>query len=110
MFGKICLKACAKINLCLDIVGVREDGYHLLESVMQSVELHDKVSVSRRKDGEIRVFCNANIDEKSNTAYKAAKVFFENSNLPSKCGATIHIKKRIPSQAGMGGGSAVLKH
>ena len=107
MFGKICLKACAKINLCLDIIGVRSDGYHLLESVMQSVELCDIVSVAKRKDGQIHVLCDAiKIDEKANIAYKAAKIFFENTELPSSCGATIRIKKRIPSQAGMGGGSA----
>ena len=78
MFGKIRLKACAKINLCLDIIGVRQDGYHLLESVMQSVELCDLVSVARRKDGFIRVNCDIiNVDEKSNIAYKAAEEFFE---------------------------------
>ena len=107
MFGSIRLKACAKINLCLDIIRIRKDGYHLIESIMQSLELHDTVSVRRRGDGKIRVFCpGCDIPEKSNVAYKAAKVFFEATDLSASAGATIYIKKRIPSQAGLGGGSA----
>jgi len=107
MFGKIRLKACAKINLCLDIIGIRHDGYHLLESIMQSVELHDTISICRRNDGQIRVICrDIDIPEKANIAYKAADIFFKFSNLDDNAGATIRIKKRIPSQAGLGGGSA----
>ena len=107
MFGRIRLKACAKINLCLDIIGVRQDGYHLIESIMQSIELHDIVSVSRRKDGKIRVFCpDIDVPEQSNIAYKAAVAFFEMSGLCKNLGANIRIKKRIPSKAGLGGGSA----
>jgi len=107
MFGIIRLKAYAKINFCLDIIGTRDDGYHLIESVMQSIDLHDIVTVKRRKDGDIRVVCrNMDLPEKSNTAYKAAEVFFKKANLKCSAGATIEIKKQIPSQAGLGGGSA----
>lgn len=107
MFGRIRLKACAKINLCLDIIGVREDGYHLLESVMQSVDLHDTVRIRRSREKGIRVFCNSiSVPEKSNTAYKAAQAFFRAVGLPEDTGVSIRIIKRIPSQAGMGGGSA----
>ncbi len=100
------LKACAKINLCLDIIGTRADGYHLLESVMQSIELCDRVSV-RRKGKRIRVICDKlNIPQQSNIAYKAAKEFYKSNNISEDDGVCIRIKKQIPSQAGLGGGSA----
>lgn len=107
MLGRIRLKACAKINFCLDIVGVRPDGYHLLESVMQSVDLHDIVTVTRCRKPGVRVFCSQEeIPEKSNTAYRAAEVFLREAQLGDRFGAEIHIRKKIPSQAGLGGGSA----
>ena len=107
MFGRIKLKAYAKVNLCLDIIGKREDGYHLLETVMQSVSLCDAVAVKRTNDGRISVKCSMpNVPEKSNTAYKAAKAFFEHINADKNSGVHIEIKKNIPSQAGLGGGSA----
>lgn len=102
----ISLKACAKINLCLDIIGTRSDGYHLLESIMQSIELSDRVSI-KRKGKRIRVICDAlDLPPQKNIAYKAAKAFYEYNNLSEDDGICIRIKKNIPSQAGLGGGSA----
>ncbi len=99
-------KACAKINLCLDIIGTRDDGYHLLESVMQSVELCDKVRVARRGKG-IRVICpGVDVPQEKNIAYKAAKAFYDATGIPEEKGVTIKIKKNIPHKAGLGGGSA----
>lgn len=106
MFGRLVYKANAKLNLCLDIIGVRPDGYHLIESVMQSVDICDIVSVKKNNKDKIRVFCKGmDIPEEKNIAYKAAKLFFEKANITNR-GVIIKIKKNIPAQAGMGGGSA----
>lgn len=100
------LKACAKINFCLDIIGTRDDGYHLLESVMQSVELCDKVRVTRKGKG-IEVICaGIDVPQEKNIAYKAAKAFYESTGMTEEKGVTIKIKKNIPHKAGLGGGSA----
>jgi len=100
---KLTVKANAKINLSLDITGKRDDGYHLIDTVMQSVSLYDTVTIAPYK--KIKVICNINdVDEKENIAYKAAKLFFEQTDI--KGGAKINIKKCIPAAAGLGGGSA----
>lgn len=107
MFGKFRLKAYAKINLGLDVIGKREDGYHLLETVMQSVDIYDTVSVCRSSIAGISVKCSElSIPQEKNIAYKAATAFFKAVGLPDNTGVTIKIVKRIPSQAGMGGGSS----
>lgn len=95
----------AKLNLYLDITGVRPDGYHLIESVMQSVDLSDVVTIRRADD--IRVSCSDPCipENEKNICYKAAKLFFEELGI-SDGGADIHIEKRIPHGAGLGGGSA----
>lgn len=104
---QITLKAPAKINLSLAITGRRQDGYHLLRSVMQTVSLYDTVSVSKAESAEILIECN--IPEipcdSSNIAYKAATAFFSSTKLPMG-GLRIRLEKQIPSQAGLGGGSA----
>ena len=99
------IKAYAKINLTLDIIGKREDGYHLLCMVMQSVSLYDEVKLSFGEPG-IRVICSKDelSGSKNNTAYKAAELYFLHTGL--KPNVTIHLKKNIPAQAGLGGGSA----
>ena len=104
---KVTVKAYAKINLTLDIVGKREDDYHLLESVMQSVSLHDTVTVTSDDSGEISVSTSNDsiADDKTNIAYRAAEAFFEQTGI-TNTGLDIRIKKRIPTGAGMAGGSA----
>lgn len=111
MAEKLTVRAAAKINLALDVTGKLENGYHTLESVFQSVGLYDEVTVELAED--IAVSCEvpelfAESDEipcdERNIAYKAAKRFFECAGISGGC--HIHIKKGIPSQAGMGGGSA----
>ncbi len=101
------VQAPAKINLFLDIVGKRSDGYHLVNMVMQSVSLFDEITVTVHDgDGDIRISCtDENIPcNETNTAYKAVKYFFEYAEMPLK-DVSVRIKKRIPSQAGMAGGS-----
>ncbi len=97
-------KAYAKLNLCLAVGDKAENGYHYVESVMQSVSLYDTVTVE--KADSITLVCDKAFlptDEK-NLAYKAAKMFFENSTISG--GAHIKLEKSIPVCAGMGGGSA----
>ena len=99
----ISVKAPAKINLFLDIVGRLPNGYHEIESVMQTIDLFDYVKIS--EDEEISVFCSDSaLEGDSNIAFKAAKLFFEKAGIDS--GVKIEIDKRIPKQAGMAGGSA----
>lgn len=98
------LKANAKINLTLDIVGKREDGYHNISSVFQSVSLSDTVYIE--KSDKITVYCDSipSLPMQKNTAYKAAEAFF--SYIGLKGGAEIKIIKSIPELSGLGGGSA----
>ncbi len=95
------LKAYAKVNLTLDIVGKRDDGYHLLDSVFQSVGLFDIVKV--RASHNISVDCDG-VKENENIAFVAAKKFFEFTGISG--GAKIEIEKKIPFLSGLGGGSA----
>lgn len=106
---KVVLKASAKINLLLDILGRRGDGYHLVHMIMQSIDLQDTVTVADTGNpGEIKIICSGNDDvpeNETNIAYKAAKCFFEQSGIENT-GVSIKIKKRIPVAAGLAGGSA----
>lgn len=97
------IRAYAKINVGLDIAGKRDDGYHTIDTVMQSISLFDEITV--KKADNITVECdNSQIENEKNIAYKAAKLFFEATEI--KNGAEIIIKKYIPLAAGIGGGSA----
>ncbi len=95
------IRANAKINLSLSVCGKREDGYHLIDTVMHSVSLYDIVEID--KAYRISVDCS-DIPQEENIAYKAAKLFFETTKINGGC--TINIKKNIPTCAGLGGGSA----
>ena len=101
------IEACAKINLYLKITGRRPDGYHLLESLMQSVTLSDIVDVSIDKSSS-GIFLEADqknipLDQK-NTCFRAAEKWLEASG--EKMLVRIKLQKRIPSEAGLGGASA----
>lgn len=100
------LNVSAKINLSLDVTGKREDGYHNIESIFQSVGIYDTLTVSKLKTSGILISCDTPgvPCDKTNIVYKAAEVFFRHTGI--KCGVGIHIEKRIPSQAGLGGGSS----
>lgn len=92
----------AKINLTLDVVGRREDGYHLLESVMQAVDIGD--TLTAEKAVAITLETDAICPVEKNTAYRAAVAFFAHTGIEG--GVHMTLTKRIPQQAGMGGGSA----
>lgn len=98
-------KAYAKINIALDVVGKREDGYHLLRMIMQTVDIYDLIEVKKNNINEIRILTNKYYlpTDERNLAYKAAKIFMENFKI--KSGVDINIKKNIPVCAGMAGGS-----
>ena len=107
------IKAYAKINISLDIVGKREsDGYHLLKMIMQNIDLYDEISIEKQKEG-ITISCNKSYvpTDSRNLAYKAASLFKETYNIED--GVHIDIVKNIPVSAGLAGGStdaaAVLK-
>lgn len=97
----------AKINLMLDVTGKRDDGYHTLSTIMQSISLADVVSITEGNNGLITVnTSDVSIpSDKNNIAYKAAEKFSEYTNIQYN-GLIIHIQKNVPSQAGLGGGSA----
>ena len=95
------IKANAKVNLSLSVLGKREDGYHELDTVMQSISLYDTVYIE--KSDKIAVECGE-FGGEDNIAFKTAAAFFKASGI--NAGAEIKIEKRIPSAAGMGGGSA----
>ena len=100
------VRANAKINLTLDITGKREDGYHFMYMIMQSVDLADMVTVKLSDGDRIHVTCTGDpIEEENNTAYRAANVFFTACEIAPR-GLDIHIEKNIPMMAGMAGGSA----
>lgn len=99
--------AFAKINLTLDVLDKREDGYHNLKSVMQTVSIRDDVQIDLDTGKPWSLECDMEgipTDER-NLAWKAAKVFFDATGKDPN-GLHIKIKKRIPMEAGMGGGSA----
>lgn len=102
----VTVKGYAKINLHLEVLGIREDGYHSVETIMQSLSLCDDVSVSVTEDGLFTSECNVSgvPADDGNIAVRAAKLFF--SRTGKRGGASIKIEKRIPMAAGLAGGSA----
>ena len=104
---KIQLKAYGKINLGLDVLRKRPDGYHDLEMVMQLVDVYDDIEITKtdRKD-DIKVETDTMVlsNGQDNLAYMAAKLLFEEFDIHQ--GIVIHINKRITIAGGMAGGSA----
>ncbi len=102
------LAAPAKINLVLELVSKRADGYHELKMLMSPINIFDTVKVSRTpKSGEIELICKGSPHVESgptNICHRAAQFFFEKTSVTG--GVLIEITKRIPSGAGMGGGSS----
>ncbi len=102
---KVIKNANAKINLGLDVLRRREDGYHEVKMIMQMVDLYDTLTFESREDDEIHIATNSGklpCDE-NNLIYKAAMVLFE--EVGKKIGVNIHLEKRIPIAGGMAGGS-----
>lgn len=105
MANVIHLKALAKINLGLDVIGTREDGYHLVRMIMQTIDLFDWVTVRKSQKEGISLKTNLNFlpTDEHNIAYQAAELL--KKDFPQIGGVEMHIHKCIPVAAGMAGGS-----
>lgn len=99
-------KAYAKLNLFLDIESKRQNGYHNIVSVMQTVDWYDEIYIKKSVSAEIVLAVDSEGIPcgKDNTAYRAATKYLE--AISERCGVEIEIRKRIPVAAGMAGGSA----
>ncbi|MCL2865685.1 MAG: 4-(cytidine 5'-diphospho)-2-C-methyl-D-erythritol kinase [Lachnospiraceae bacterium] len=100
------LRSLAKINLGLDVLGQKEDGYHLVKMLMQTVYLYDNVYIKKTKAAGVRLSSTLYylpVDER-NIAYKAARMLLEEFQIAT--GVQIHLEKHIPVAAGLAGGSS----
>lgn len=99
--------AFAKINLTLDVLGKREDGYHDIQSIMQTISIRDDVEIDVDTGKPWKLLCSDETipTNEENLAWKAAKVFYETTGKKTD-GIEIRITKRIPIQSGLAGGSA----
>ena len=99
--------AFAKLNLTLDVLGKREDGYHDIKSIMQTISLRDDIEIDLGTGKPWKLLCDKEHipTDETNLAWKAAKLYFDTSGKDPD-GLEIRIVKRIPVQAGLGGGSA----
>jgi 4-diphosphocytidyl-2-C-methyl-D-erythritol kinase len=95
-----------KINLFLDIEGKLQNGYHIIKSVMQSINLYDEITIKELQNNKIVIECNdlSIPTDSRNTCYKAATIIKKRYNIPN--GISISIYKNIPSEAGLAGGSS----
>lgn len=105
MITHLRLKAYGKINLALDVLGRRQDGYHEVRMIMQTVGLHDRIDLYRISGPDIRIETNLFYlpTNEQNLAYRAARLLLDEFNI--KQGVAIHLRKFIPVSAGMAGGS-----
>ena len=104
--GNVCfVRAYAKINLTLDVIGKRSDRYHELATVMQTVDLYDTICLSATEDNQVQMVCT--IPELSNNDNLAARaVHLVRQRFDSRQGVLIELHKCIPMAAGLGGGSS----
>lgn len=106
MDNSIVLKSYGKINLGLDVLRRREDGYHEVRMIMQTVGLYDLLTMKKIKDDKIKMTCNLSFlpTDERNLVYKAVKLIKDKYHI--KEGVEIDLSKRIPVAAGMAGGSS----
>jgi len=111
---EIKIKTPAKINLTLEVLNKRDDGFHNIQSIMQMIDLYDFLTIQTEESEKTEIFLNGNSDEipydSSNLVYKAAKLFFDHINMNyvenyKNFSVNIHIEKNIPVSAGLAGGS-----
>jgi len=110
MADKLAISAPAKVNLYLKVLGRRADGYHLLATLMQKIDLCDTVTISRSDAPGVRLSCqNSDLPEnEENIVYRAAELFCREfpDAVPENTGVAIVLRKKIPIAAGLGGGSS----
>ncbi len=102
--NKVLVKAPAKLNLTLDIKNTNAANYHIMDMIMQAVDLYEEVLITKSDDISVTMKNSDVPTNKHNTAYKAAMEFFNSTGLLAGC--DIIINKNVPIRAGMGGGSA----
>ncbi len=108
MKKELTIKCPAKVNLSLDVVNRREDGYHNLEMIMHTIKLYDTLSITCEESSSCQISISSNLhyvpNDERNLCFKAARLFFDETGLNAK----VHIdaKKKIPVGAGLGGGSS----
>ena len=104
---RIRIKCPAKINLTLEVVNKRSDGFHNIKSIMQMISLYDYLTISVNDSENLKINLSGTSDDipydERNLVYKAAKLFFDKTNLLANI--HIHIEKNIPISAGLAGGS-----
>src|SRR6266487_1161281 len=99
------VQAYAKINLTLDVLGRRDDGYHALATVMQTIDLHDTIYLSAVDDDDVQIACTLPaLNNSENLAVRAAQLLRQRLGLTQ--GVMIEVHKRIPVAGGLGGGSS----
>ena len=104
--NSIKLKSRAKVNLSIDVLGKRQDGYHLVEMIMQTIDLYDLIEIKEKEENQITIkSASEEIPlDCNNLVYKAADLIKKTFNLTK--GVEIYIQKNIPVAAGMAGGSS----
>ncbi len=100
------LPAFSKINLKLRVLGRRADGYHDLDTIFQTVSLHDNITITVTESSEINLSCDDRRlpTDETNLVIRAARALQKRFGVSK--GARLHLEKRIPTQAGLGGGSS----
>lgn len=108
MFNQVIIKAPAKINLTLDVIGRRANGYHDLRMIMQTIDICDELTIMHTGSPQIALTMNKELPDKiapeENLVYKAAQLMQSQFSLPY--GFQIHLTKNIPAAAGLAGGSS----
>ena len=108
MKNSIRIKCPAKINLTLEIVNKREDGFHNIKSIMQMIDLYDYLTISVQESNNLQIDLSGTSDEipydEKNLVYQAAKIYLEKAGIKN-FSISIHIEKNIPIAAGLAGGS-----
>jgi len=105
-FGSLSVPAFAKINWSLRVLGKRDDGFHEIDTVLQTISLHDTITFERTDDKTIRLWCDDRSipSDETNLVYRAAAALRNGYSINQ--GVKIRLEKRIPSAAGLGGGSS----
>ena len=100
------LRALAKINLGLDVIGKREDGYHEVRMIMQTINMYDQLEIEKKDEPGISITTNLPFipTDERNLVYKAAKLLMDEFDIRE--GITVELQKFIPVAAGMAGGSS----
>jgi len=106
---QIKVKTPAKINLTLEVLDKRPDGFHNIQSIMQMINLYDYLTINIEESNSTEIKLSGTSKEipydKTNLVYKATKLFLDNTNINNKS-INIHIEKNIPIAAGLAGGSS----